>query len=93
MVSFFCFKIPKCLDKASGLVYNVPLTKGDHMKASIFYILSFIVVSVAVYQRITYGLADTLIIVVSIPAMFYIIIETWHFIDLLKNRRGRYNER
>ena len=63
------------------------------MKASIFYILSFIVVSVAVYQRITYGLADTLIIVVSIPAMFYIIIETWHFIDLLKNRRGRYNER
>lgn len=63
------------------------------MKTSIFYILSLIVVSVAVYQRITYGLADTLIIVVSIPAMFYIIIETWHFIDLLKNRRGRYNER
>ena len=63
------------------------------MKASIFYILSLIVVSVAVYQRITYGLADTLIIVVSIPAMFYIIMETWNFIDLLKNRRGRYNER
>ena len=63
------------------------------MKTSIFYILSLIVVSVAVYQRITYGLADTLIIVVSIPAMFYIMMETWHFIDLLKNRRGRYNER
>ena len=63
------------------------------MKTSIFYILSLIVVSVAVYQRITYGLADTLIIVVSIPAMFYIIMETWNFIDLLKNRRGRYNER
>ena len=63
------------------------------MKASIFYILSLIVVSVAVYQRITYGLADTLIIVVSIPAMFYIMMETWHFIDLLNNRRDHYNER
>jgi len=63
------------------------------MKASVFYILSLIVVSVAVYQRITYGIADTPIIVISIPAMFYIIMETWHFIALLKNRRGHYNER
>ena len=56
------------------------------MKAYVFYILSLIVVSVAVYQRITYGIADTPIIVISIPAMFYIIMFTWDQLGILKRR-------
>jgi len=50
------------------------------MKSIVFCILSILVVSAAVYQRNTFGVADTAVVFDSIPAMFYLISETHNYI-------------